>query len=189
MNEPFLKGYYYHIFNRGIDGLNIFYSQANYIYLLKKIKTSVQDYGVSLIAYSLMPNHYHFLALQETDRPLSEWIQWLFNGYGQAMNKQLNRCGTLFQGRAKHILIDKEAYLIHLVRYIHYNPVAANLVNSVEKWAYSNYLEWIEKRKGTLVNMPFIRSYFSTSKEYQEFIEKYAIEKKLAEELEKYFLD
>lgn len=112
-----------------------------------------------------------------------------FNGYSQAINKQLKRHGSLFQGRVKHILVDKDAYLVHLARYIHYNPVDANLVVAPEKWPYSNYLEWIGLRSGTLVNISFIRSYFPTSEDYQQFMEDYIIEKKLADELEKYLLD
>lgn len=77
MNEPFIKGCYYHIYNRGIDGMDIFYKPANYIYLLKKIKTSFHKYGVDIIAYCLMPNHYYFLVGQQAERPLCDWIQWL----------------------------------------------------------------------------------------------------------------
>ena len=111
MNEPFLRGYYYHIFNRGCNKENIFFNEGNYIYLLKKIKMSYLKYGVNIIAYCLMPDHYHFLVRQETDRPLSNWIQTLFNAYVQVMNKKQARSGTLFQGRAKHILVDNDAYL------------------------------------------------------------------------------
>ena len=89
----------------------------------------------------------------------------------------------------KHILIDNDTYLIHLVRYIHYNPVEAKLVISPEKWIYSNYLEWIDQRQGTLVNIPFIRSYFPTAEDYKNFMENYIIEKELAEALQKYYLD
>lgn len=189
MNEPFFKGHYYHIFNRGWNKQVIFFNDGNYVYLLKKIKDSILKYGVTIIAYCLMPNHYHFLLRQETDQPLSVWIQWLFNGYVQAINKQLHRSGTLFQGRAKHILIDNDAYLIHLVRYIHYNPVDSNLVKKPGDWQYSNYLEWVGKRKGTLVDQGFIQNYFSHPDAYRDFMESYAIEKELAEKLQKYYLD
>ena len=132
MADPFIKGCYYHLFNRGWNKGKIFFSESNYIYLLKKIKASVHKYGVGIIAYCLMPNHYHLLVRQETDRPLSEWVQFLFNGYVQAINKQLGQSGTLFQGRTKHILVDNDAYLIHLVRYIHYNPVASKIIQQPE---------------------------------------------------------
>ena len=189
MSDPFVKGCYHHLFNRGWNKRKIFFSGANYVYLLRKIKSSVPKYGVGLIAYCLMPNHYHFLVRQETDRPLSDWIQYLFNSYVQAVNKQLGSSGTLFQGRTKHILVDNDVYLIHLVRYIHYNPTAAKLTRQPEEWQYSNYLEWINQRHGTLVDRDFIRRYFEKIDVYQTFVVEYSIEKDLAEKLEKYYLE
>ena len=112
MNEPLLKDHIYHFFNRGCNKEKIFFNEGNYTYLLKKIKESYRKYGVGILAYCLMPNHYHFLLRQETDRPLSDWIQALFNGYVQAVNKQVGRSGALFEGRAKHVLVDRDEYLI-----------------------------------------------------------------------------
>lgn len=189
MKQSFLKGYIYHIYNRGCNKENIFFNEENYLYLLKKIKKTYIKYGARILAYCLMPNHYHFLVRQETERPLSDWIQMLFNGYVQAINKQRGRSGTLFEGTAQHIMVDKDAYLVHLIRYIHYNPVEAHLVSRSEEWKYSNYLEWIGLRNGTLVDREFIRCYFQHPDEYREFMENYAIEKKLADEVQKYFLE
>jgi REP element-mobilizing transposase RayT len=189
MIDPFLKNHYYHIYNRGCNKENIFFNPENYIYLLRKIQNTRHKYGATLLAYCLMPNHYHFLARQESERPLSDWIQTLFNGYTQAINKQQGRSGTLFQGRAKHILVDNDAYLIHLARYIHYNPVEARLVHLPEKWAYSNYAEWIGQRKGTLMDVEFIKSYFPQPDDYRRFVMDYSIKSKLAEKLEKYLFD
>jgi putative transposase len=189
MNQPFLKGYYYHIFNRGCNRENIFFNEDNYVYLLRKIKASHVKYGANIVVYCLMPNHYHFLVRQETDRPLSDWIQMLFNGYVQAVNKQQGRKGTLFEGAAKHILVDNEAYLIHLVRYIHYNPVSAHLVRRPEDWQYSNYPEWISIRNGTLVDRNFISNYFYRPDDYRRFMKNYTIESEFGEKLKPYLLD
>ncbi len=91
------------------------------------MKARHRYYGVGILAYCLMPNHYHLLLRQETDRPFSDWIQQVFNGYVQAVNKELGRAGTLFQGRAKHVLVETNEQLVHVVRYIHLNPVKARL--------------------------------------------------------------
>ncbi len=189
MNEPFLKDHLYHIYNRGCNKENIFFNEENYIYLLRKIKNSYIKYGATLIAYCLMPNHYHFLVRQVMDRPLSEWIQVLFNGYVQAVNKQQGRSGTLFQGKARHILVDDNSYLVHRARYIHFNPVEAGLVSRPEDWHFSNYAEWIGLRKGTLVDHKFLKDYFPEPLDYRKFVEDYRLEKRQAKKLQKYFLD
>jgi putative transposase len=189
MQTLFLKGHYYHIYNRGIDGRNIFFSPANCIHLLKTIKITINRYGVDLVAYCLMPNHYHFLARQQTEQPLSEWIRYIFNGYSQIFNRQHRRRGTLFQGRAKHVLVDKEKYLLHLMRYIHYNPVAAKLASKPEQWLFSNYLECIGARYGSLYNPELIEAYFQKPSEYKKFMNDYYIEKHLAESLQPYLLE
>ncbi|KAA3609628.1 MAG: transposase [Calditrichaeota bacterium] len=176
MNKPFEKGKIYHVFNRGCNRGLIFFSNENYLYLLRKVKSTYERYGVGVLAYCLMPNHYHFLLKQKTDRPLSDWIKTLFNGYVQAVNKQQKRTGTLFEGRAQHVLVDNNAYFVHLARYIHLNPVKAKLVKNPADWQYSNYLEWIEKRNGTLVNREFIRSYFEKPKFYEEFVADHIID-------------
>ncbi|MCK4358230.1 MAG: transposase [Candidatus Cloacimonetes bacterium] len=144
--------------------------------------------NIVIITRGEMPNHYHLLVKQLTDQPLSDWIRNIFNGYTQAINKEQGRSGTLFEGRAKHILIDKEEYLIHLVRYIHYNPVATGLVDSPEEWLYSNYLEWIGKRNGSLFDKKFFSIYFNSFDEYQKFMEEYKIGKQLEKKLKGYYL-
>jgi len=177
MKAPFCKGHFYHIYNRGCNKQNIFF------------KESYIKYGANVIAYCLMPNHYHFLIEQITERPLSDWIQMLFNGYVQAINKQENRTGTLFEGTAKHIDIEDEVYLIHLIRYIHYNPVEANLAVNAQDWKYSNYPEWIGVRKGSLIDREFAMRYFPKPGEYREFVTDYTIDKKLNNGLKLYLLD
>ena len=173
MTDPFLKNHFYHIFNRGCNKEKIFFRPENYTYLLQKMEDTCEKYGANIIAYCLMPNHYHFLAQQTGDKPLSNWLQTIFNGYAQAVNKQQGRSGTLFEGRAEHKMIKDERYLIQVALYIHYNPVDAGLVKSPEDWVYSNYLEWIEKRNGSLVDRQLIKNYFQSPGEYADLMNEY----------------
>jgi putative transposase len=123
--DVFLEGNYYHIYNRGLNGEAIFIVEENYLYCLQLVKRNLTRYDVRLIAYCLMPNHYHFLLRQESAIPLTKFISSTFISYVQALNKQIRRTGPLFEGRFKHKLVDKEEYIIHLCRYIHLNPVNA----------------------------------------------------------------
>jgi putative transposase len=168
--DAFARDHYYHIYNRGAGKGLIFFNPGNYEHLLRLVKQYHRQYGVAIIAYCLMPNHYHFLLRQETDQPLSKFINVLFNAFVQAVNRQQGRKGTLFEGRFRHVWIDREEYVIHLCRYIHLNPVKADLVPSPGDWAYSNYLEWIERRAGTLKDKVFIRDRFPTPESYQQFV-------------------
>ena len=187
--DAFVSGNYYHVFNRGANRENIFFSEANFIYCLKLIQKYVKKYDVTVIAYCLMPNHYHLLLRQDSEVSLSKFVNVLFNAYVQAVNNQLGRKGTLFEGRFKHVHVDKDEYLVHLCRYIHLNPVKAHLVSRPEDWVYSNYQEWVGLRQGSLKNTEFILSYFDSESEYQEFVIDFQVEKELEEKLQKYLLD
>ena len=177
--ELFVKGNYYHIYNRGASLGKIFFSNDNFLYCIKLLKKYAASYSVAIIAYCLMPNHYHFLLRQEEDISLAKFINVLFNAYVQALNKQRGRKGTLFAGRFKHIHIDKNEYLVHLCRYIHLNPVAAGMVTAPEDWLYSNYREWIGSRTGTLIDHQFVSCYFPQPEDYKNFVEEYQKEREL----------
>ena len=123
-----------------------------------------------MIAYCLLPNHYHMLIKVNTDNTLSPFIKRLFNSYTQAYNKQYNRKGTIFEGSAQVKLVESDEYVLSLSRYIHLNPVQAGLVNSPDEWPYSNYLEWIGARKGRLVSRDFVKAYYNTPEEYIGFV-------------------
>jgi len=181
-------GQYYHVYNRGTNRQQIFTNEENYHFLLRRVKQFLPLYSIRILAYSLMPNHYHFLVGVDKDGSLSPFFQRLFNSYSQAFNRQENRTGTLFEGRAKSILIDESDYIYALVRYIHLNPVVAGLVGAPEDWHFSNYLEWIDTRNYGLFDPQFRELFFSSPDEYKNFVLSDipgALERKLA----RYYLD
>ena len=166
----FHKGNYYHVYNRGTNRQLIFRSNENYLFLLRRFGEALPGKWITVIAYCLMPNHYHFLLRQDGEVAISDLMQQTFNSYSKAFNKMYDRTGTLFEGPFKSIHVDKDNYLIHLCRYIHRNPLEANLVKDVQNWKYSNYLEWAGLRVGRLVDHDFVNSYFKTPNEYREFV-------------------
>lgn len=182
------EGQYYHVYNRGVNRQPIFACEENYQFLLRRIKQFLPIYPVRILAYVLMPNHYHFLVGVNKDGSLSPFFQRLFNSYSQAFNRQQNRTGTLFEGRAKSIHVDDSKYIYALVRYIHLNPVLAGLVTNPASWKFSNYLEWIDARKDGLFDSQFRALFFSSADEYKKFVLSDisdALERKTA----KYYLD
>jgi REP element-mobilizing transposase RayT len=183
-----LANHYYHVYNRGCNREHIFANDDNYRFLLQRAKSFLPDYPMRIIAYCLMPNHYHFLLYPLEDRILSRFIQRLFNSYTQAFNKQQERSGTLFEGRAKSTLVNNDEYLLHICRYIHLNPVQAGLVKHPGDWPYSNYLEFVCQRNGSLVDHAFVRQQFPSSNDYEDFVMS-EISASLEQKLQVYYLD
>jgi REP element-mobilizing transposase RayT len=112
----FHQGHYYHIFNRGANKELIFRDTDNYRFLLSEVKQYSLMLQVAIIAYCLMPNHYHFLLRQDGEHPVSEFIQRTFNSYTKAFNKKFTRTGTLFESPYKAVPIENETHLLHLCR-------------------------------------------------------------------------
>ena len=166
----FLPGHYYHIYNRGAHKAPIFQEEENYLFVLRKTKAFCASLSLAPIAYCLMPNHYHLLIRQDSNQPAGLLPQRVFNSYTKAYNKRYDRGGTLFEGPYKIVHVEEHAHLLHLCRYIHANPVKDDLASNLEEWPYSNYLEWIGHRGGSLVDEGFIRQWFGDVEEYRAFV-------------------
>jgi len=172
----FVKGNFYHVYNRGANKQKIFFETDNYLYLLKLLNKNTTKYCLTVIAYCLMPNHYHLLLRVDGEKDLSRCISTTFNSYVQAINKRYDRASSLFLERFKAIHIDKEAYLLHLCRYIHLNPINAQLIANLEDWPFSNYLEFIGKRNGTFFERVFFQKHFGNCDAYYDFVHDVSIQ-------------
>lgn len=136
---------YLHYFNRGVNRAAIVFDEENYLYLINLMYRFLPLYKIELIAYCLMPNHYHILLQEHEGKQASRFIQRIFNAYTQAVNNRYSRVGTLFQGSVKHKEIPSLEDLATVIEYIHQNPVAAGLVRDASQWKYSDYNEWTGK--------------------------------------------
>jgi putative transposase len=186
--NAFAAGGIYHIYNRGVDGMRIFATADNYLYLLRKVRRLVSELPFTICAYCLMPTHYHFVLRQDDEVAVSIFVQRLFQTYTQAFNRQQGRRGPLFEGRFRHVLVDRDEYVTHLCRYVHLNPVAAGLVSEPGAWPYSNYLEWVEERRGTLVDRSFVQQFFPVPSMYAAFVGEHLTAEQ-RERLSPYLLD
>lgn len=131
-------GALYHVTARGNTQSDIYDTDADRQQFLSLLEKVVTRYDWYCHAYCLMDNHYHFLI--ETGTPsLSKGMQILNGTYTQYFNRQHHRVGHVFQGRFKSILVQKEAYLLELARYIVLNPVRAQMVRSAKDWRWSSY--------------------------------------------------
>ncbi len=166
----YTPGQYYHFFNRGAHRVSIFREPDNYLFVLRKVKKYLIKLKLSMIAYCLMPNHYHFLTRQDGEYAAGLLPQRVFNSYSKAYNKRYEHSGTLFEDNYKVKPVVKSSHLLHLCRYIHGNPVKDGLVADPGDWPYSNYLEWVGERDGTLYDPEFARVNFGSPQEYRTFV-------------------
>lgn len=131
-------GAVYHITARGNARENIFLDDADRRKFLDLLGQEVRQQGWRLYAYCLMDNHYHLLL--ETPEPnLVAGMRRLNGVYTQAFNRRHDRVGHVLQGRYKSILVDRDAYLLELCRYVVLNPVRAGMVKRPEDWPWSSY--------------------------------------------------
>jgi putative transposase len=174
---PLQVGNFYHIYNRGNNRQLIFFERENYIYFLQLVRRHLIANSVDIVAYCLMPNHYHFLVCLK-DETLSDAMKLLSLAYTKAINKRFNRSGVLFQGRFQSIHVTETDYLIHLSRYIHLNPVTAKLVQQPEEWEFSSYSEYAGLRfsfreaapTGTLPKTEYVKTQIQDELVYQQFL-------------------
>lgn len=185
-SDTFIPSGYYHIYNRGANRNLIFFNEKDFLRCLGLIKQYARRYQISVIAYCLLSNHYHFLLRQDGDAPVSKFIGSIFNSYVQSLNKRLERSGTLFEGRFKHRRVNDEPYLLNICRYIHANPVLHGIVDDPAMWQFSNYLEWIEQRPGELVDRAFVNGYFDSPAAYERYVLDYLRERELPQLLAEY---
>ena len=182
----FEKFGFYHIYNRGCNKEPIFFCEADYDLLIDKMIDSKEKSGIDVIAYCLMPNHYHLLIQQLTDEPASNWIKFIFNPYVQIINHRENRSGTIFEGKAKTRIINNLTYLGRITNYIHFNPQKADLVKNLEDWPYSNYLEFVGKRKSELFSWDFFNENYDSFEKYKQLMYEYEFSTK---GIEDYLID
>lgn len=200
---------FYHLYNRGVEKRIIFQDEQDYKVFLSYIKTlleppkpmemrtvAIGSYlfeapnrplnnfhkEIELLAYSLIPNHFHLELKQISPRSIELFMRSLLGRYSVYFNKRYQRVGGLFQGPYKAVLIENENYLLHLSRYIHLNPLNHQPVKeSPLHMYYSSYGEYLGLRKTSWIKTGLILSFFKSAQKtnlkdclsYQNFVEDY----------------
>lgn len=174
----------YHIYNRGNKKQKIFFKEENYLYFLKKIRTELLPY-CEILAYCLMPNHFHFIVFiknkehiisnndNKNNKTLNNAIAIVLRSYTRSMQAQENFTGSLFQQKTKaKELTDTNNFTINYIslcaHYIHLNPLKAGIVENLKEWKFSSYLDYSNLRNGTLCNKELL--YLLTDTNEEDFI-------------------
>jgi len=136
-------------------------------------------YGkIEILCYILMPNHFHLILKQIGKNSMELFLKSLITKYVQYFNRKYDRVGHLFQGRYKAILIEKEAYLLHLSRYIHINIQEMLKDQRLIDYQWSSYSSYIKGIGPRWLKKDYILSYFKQAQgfsfdSYQGFVEGY----------------
>jgi putative transposase len=127
-----ITGALHHIIARGIEHRKIFEDDQDCYDFLKNLRLILEQTETSCLAWSLMPNHFHLL-LRTGVFPMATVMRRLLTGHAIRYNRRHQRHGHLFQNRYKSILCQEDRYLLELVRYIHLNPLRAQLVANLDQ--------------------------------------------------------
>lgn len=204
----FAPGEFYHIYNRGTEKRNVFASRADWnrflalLYLANQnepadlklqgstlLEITEQRTGaplVEIVAYCLMPNHFHLLLREIEEGGISKFMQKLTTGYTVYFNKKNDRSGSLFQGRFKATHVVDDRYLHYLISYIHLNPMKliepkwketgiadrANAEQYLAQYEPSSYRDYLgEKRvENMILAMDALPGYFDSGMEFKELV-------------------
>lgn len=184
------NGKYYHIYNRGINGTDLFHSNENYLHFLRLYDEYIEPVA-DTFAWCLMRNHFHLLVrikeeeeilesikpdrfpkpvrfISFKDQSPSKQFSNLFNAYTKAFNKQYKRTGSLFERPFKRLIVDSERYFKHLVFYIHHNPIHHGFTESTIEYPWTSYLTII-KPKPTKLKRDEVLGWFDDIENFKVF--------------------
>lgn len=180
--KHYLPDTYYHAYNRGLNKQPIFLDEHDYtvfLGLLKRylgtqpeIKSNRQPHPsyrdhVELLAFCLMPNHFHLFMYQTDPEGMKQLLKSLSVSYNMYFNKRYRRVGPLFQQRYKAVNITDDSQLLHISRYIHLNPDAYNTY----KWSSLPY--YVGTKQADWLQPGRILEQFNGPADYQQFVDEY----------------
>jgi len=184
----FANGYYYHIYNRGVDKRIIFQDKGDYfrfLYYLRSLRGSASSKEaeplISLIAYTLLPNHFHLLIKQLKENGIVKFMHDFSTSYTMFFNAKYKRSGVLFQGKYKAVEVESDEQLLYLSAYINGNAEIHRLAKA-ESWPWSSCLDYLGKRNGTLCKEEEVLNGFGSLVDYRNYLDEVIENSKLTKE-------
>lgn len=168
-------GAIYHIIHRGNNKGFIFEGNEEKVELLKIVAEVKEIFDFYILAYVIMDNHYHFV-IKTHNIPISQIMHRINTRYAKYYNRKKERTGSPFEGRYRSILVQDESYLLRLIKYIHNNPVYANICSSMVKYKWSSDV-FYRMNLDNLVNIDELLNMFSPDrleaiKKYKEWMDR-----------------
>jgi putative transposase len=130
----------YHVLNRAVARLPLFEKPADYVAFIRVLADTLDQFPMRILAFVLMPNHWHFVLWPEGDGDLSSFCRWLTHTHSMRWHAHYHTAGTghIYQGRFKAFPIEGDQHLYRVCRYVERNPLRANLVRRAENWRWSS---------------------------------------------------
>ncbi len=130
----------YHVYNRANARAQIFYHHNDYLVFEQILEDSVKKFGMRLLAYCLMPNHWHFVLYPRKDGDLSRFMEDVSKKHSKIWHYQKDVIGQghLYQSRFKSDPVLNDTHFLNLVRYVERNALSADLVKNAENWQWSS---------------------------------------------------
>ena len=143
MPRPFritAGGFCYHVINRGNGRAEVFHKLDDYAAFVRLIGEACEQVPMRLLAWCLMPNHFHLVVCPHEDGDLSTWMQWLMTSHVRRYHRHYHTAGHVWQGRFRSFPIEEDEHLLSVVRYVELNPVRATSldVSRVADWPWSS---------------------------------------------------
>jgi putative transposase len=170
-DRPWFSGAKYHITGRGVRRTMLFHDDEDRDKYLALVEEAMIRYGFILHTYCLMTNHVH-LQIETTKTPPGTIMRHLNTKYARYFNKKYHHSGHVFDKRYGAELINSSEYELDLSKYIHLNPLKANMVGKLEDYGWSSYRVYVLIEKSSLVSTKQILSYFPEPKvqNYEKYV-------------------
>lgn len=130
--------YCYHVINRANARLPIFFNEEDYVLFEKVLEEAQEKFSMRILAYILMPNHFHLVLYPVNDGNMGKFMQWLTLTHTQRWHqtKKTKGTGHLYQGRYKSFIIEEDDHLLAVIRYVERNALRAKLMKRAENWKF-----------------------------------------------------
>ena len=128
----------FHVLNRGVGRQTVFHKDEDYAAFERVMAEAFERVPLRILAYCLMPNHWHFVFWPRCDREVSEFVKWMTHTHTQRWHAHYHTSGTghLYQGRFKSFPVQSDLHLLLVLRYVERNALRASLVGRAEDWTW-----------------------------------------------------
>lgn len=188
---PFINDNFYHLYNRGLQKEPIFNNRRDYSFFMQSLfyyqienpkpKFSLYRQSklfpidlakkmIEIVAYCLMPNHFHLLIKQVRDGGISEFMRRFIHSYTKYRNIKYQRQGPVLNGVFKAVRIETDEQLVHVSRYIHLNPLVSHLVKDLRLYNWSSYPVYIGLQTSEHIAKDYVLNFFKNPQVYEKFV-------------------